>query len=252
MSSRGDAAHRVGLARETGVQPGDRVVAYLPNILEAIVAFHACASLGATWSSCSPDFGVRSVVDRFAQIEPRVLFTVDGYRYGGRDHDRLDVVAALQRAMPTLERTVVLPYLDLDPSLDGLRAATGGTTSSRRPARSRSAFAQVAFDHPLWVLYSSGTTGLPKAIVHGHGGILLELLKKLNLHTDLQEDDRLFWFTTTGWMMWNFLAGGLLTEASIVLYDGNPGHPDLGTLWGSRRRPGSRASGHRRASSRRA
>jgi acetoacetyl-CoA synthetase len=213
------------------VQPGDRVVAYLPNILEAIVAFHACASLGATWSSCSPDFGVRSVVDRFAQIEPRVLFTVDGYRYGGRDHDRLEVIAALQRAMPTLERTVVLPYLDLDPSLDGLRAATRWDDFLAEAGEEPLGFAQVAFDHPLWVLYSSGTTGLPKAIVHGHGGILLELLKKLNLHTDLQEDDRLFWFTTTGWMMWNFLAGGLLTEASIVLYDGNPGHPDLDTLW---------------------
>jgi acetoacetyl-CoA synthetase len=227
-----EATRRTASAlRATGVQPGDRVVAYLPNILEAIVAFHACASLGATWSSCSPDFGVRSVVDRFAQIEPRVLFTVDGYRYGGRDHDRLEVIAALQRAMPTLERTVVLPYLDLDPSLDGLRAATRWDDFLAEAGEEPLGFAQVAFDHPLWVLYSSGTTGLPKAIVHGHGGILLELLKKLNLHTDLQEDDRLFWFTTTGWMMWNFLAGGLLTEASIVLYDGNPGHPDLDTLW---------------------
>jgi acetoacetyl-CoA synthetase len=227
-----EATRRTASAlRATGVQPGDRVVAYLPNILEAIVAFHACASLGATWSSCSPDFGVRSVVDRFAQIEPRVLFTVDGYRYGGRDHDQLEVIAALQRAMPTLERTVVLPYLDLDPSLDGLRAATRWDDFLAEAGEEPLGFAQVAFDHPLWVLYSSGTTGLPKAIVHGHGGILLELLKKLNLHTDLQEDDRLFWFTTTGWMMWNFLAGGLLTEASIVLYDGNPGHPDLDTLW---------------------
>ena len=227
-----EATRRTASAlRATGVQPGDRVVAYLPNILEAIVAFNACASLGATWSSCSPDFGVRSVVDRFAQIEPRVLFTVDGYRYGGRDHDRLEVIAALQRAMPTLERTVVLPYLDPDPSLDGLRAATRWDDFLAEGGEEPPEFAQVAFDHPLWVLYSSGTTGLPKAIVHGHGGILLELLKKLNLHTDLQKDDRLFWFTTTGWMMWNFLGGGLLTEASIVLYDGNPGHPDLGTLW---------------------
>jgi acetoacetyl-CoA synthetase len=227
-----EATRRTAAAlRASGVRPGDRVVAYLPNILEAIVALHACASLGATWSSCSPDFGVRSVVDRFAQIEPRVLLAVDGYRYGGRDHDRLDVVAALQRAMPTLERTVVLPYLDPDASLDGLDAATRWDDFLAEGGDEPLSFAQVPFDHPLWVLYSSGTTGLPKAIVHGQGGILLELLKKLNLHADLQRDDRLFWFTTTGWMMWNFLAGGLLTESSIVLYDGNPGHPDLGALW---------------------
>ena len=216
--------------RASGVGRGDRVVAYLPNILEATVALHACASLGAIWSSCSPDFGVRSVVDRFAQIEPRVLLAVDGYRYGGRDHDRLETVRALQAELPSLERTIVLPYLDHEPTLDGLDATLwedflyeGGDEPLE--------FAQVPFDHPLWVLYSSGTTGLPKAIVHGHGGVLLELSKALQLHVDLQREDRLFWFTTTGWMMWNFVVAGLLTEASIVLYDGNPGHPDLGTLW---------------------
>jgi acetoacetyl-CoA synthetase len=227
-----EATRRTAAAlRASGVAPGDRVVAYLPNIIEAIVAFHACASLGATWSSCSPDFGARSVVDRFAQIEPRVLLAVDGYRYGGRDHDRLEVVAELQRAMPTLERTIILPYLDPASSLDGLRASTRWDDFLAEGGEESLSFAQVPFDHPLWVLYSSGTTGLPKAIVHGHGGILLELAKKLNLHADLQPDDRLFWFTTTGWMMWNFLSGGLLTGASVVLYDGNPGHPDLGTLW---------------------
>jgi acetoacetyl-CoA synthetase len=217
--------------RGSGVGPGDRVVAYLPNVVEAVVAFHACASLGATWSSCSPDFGLRSVVDRFAQIEPRVLLTVDGYRYGGRDHERLDVVRALQQAMPSLERTVVLGYLDPEPSLTGLQSATSWGDFVAEGGDEPLSFAQVPFDHPLWVLYSSGTTGLPKAIVHGHGGILLELLKQLTLHADVQEGDRLFWFTTTGWMMWNFLNGGLLTQGSIVLYDGNPGHPDLGTLW---------------------
>ena len=214
-----------------GIGPGDRVVAYVPNVLEAAVAFHACASLGAVWSSCSPDFGARSVVDRFAQIEPRLLLAVDGYRYGGRDHDRLDVVRTLQDAMPSLERTIVLPYLDADPALGTLRAATAWEAFAAEGDDEALPFAQVAFDHPLWVLYSSGTTGLPKAIVHGHGGILLELLKKLHLHVDLQEDGRLFWFTTTGWMMWNFVMGGLLTRGSVVLYDGNPGHPDLGTLW---------------------
>ncbi len=217
--------------RASGIGPGDRVVAYLPNIVEALVGFHACASLGAVWSSCSPDFGIRSVVDRFAQIEPRVLLAVDGYRYGGRDHDRLDVVRELQRAIPTLERTVVVPYLDPEPDLGGLRSATSWDAFVAEGADDALSFEQVPFDHPLWVLYSSGTTGLPKAIVHGHGGILLELLKKLHLHADLGPGDRLFWFTTTGWMMWNFLLGGLLTEASIVLFDGNPGHPDLGALW---------------------
>ena len=217
--------------RAAGVRPGDRVVAYLPNVVEAVVAFHACASLGAVWSSCSPDFGVRSVVDRFSQIEPKVLLAVDGYRYGGRDHDRLDVVQALQDALPTLERTIVVGYLDPEPSLDRLSGATRWDAFLEEGPDEALGFAQLGFDHPLWVLYSSGTTGLPKAIVHGHGGILLEHLKELHLHVDLQAGDRFFWFTTTGWMMWNFLIGGLLTDASIVLYDGNPGHPDLGTLW---------------------
>ncbi|MFL5915824.1 MAG: acetoacetate--CoA ligase [Gaiellaceae bacterium] len=202
--------------REAGVGAGDRVAAYLPNIPETIAAFLGCASIGATWSSCAPEFGVRSVVDRFAQIEPKVLLSVDGYRYGGKDFDRSDTIAALQRELSTLEQTFVLPYL-------------AGGDWELPPAALE--FAQLPFDHPLWVLYSSGTTGLPKAIVHGQGGILLEHLKKLRLHLDARASDRLFWFTTTGWMMWNFLVGGLLSEASIVLYDGNPVHPDLGTLW---------------------
>jgi acetoacetyl-CoA synthetase len=202
--------------REAGVGAGDRVAAYLPNVPETVAAFLGCASIGATWSSCAPEFGVRSVVDRFAQIEPKVLLAVDGYRYGGRDFDRTETVAALQRELPTLRQTFVLPYL-------------AGGDWDLAPAELE--FAQLPFDHPLWVLYSSGTTGLPKAIVHGQGGILLEHLKKLRLHLDARAGDRLFWFTTTGWMMWNFLVGGLLSDASIVLFDGNPAHPDLGTLW---------------------
>jgi acetoacetyl-CoA synthetase len=217
--------------RALGFGRGDRVVAYMPNIPEAIVAFLATASIGAVWSSCSPDFGPAGVVDRFAQIEPKVLLAVDGYRYGGKDFDRRQVVAQLQEAMPSLERTVVLPYLREDPDTSALRDAMRWeellTEGEGAPPR----FDRVPFDHPLWVLYSSGTTGLPKAIVQGQGGILLEHLKKLNLHIDAHPGDRLFWFTTTGWMMWNFLVSGLLTEAAIVLYDGNPGHPDLGTLW---------------------
>jgi acetoacetyl-CoA synthetase len=205
--------------RASGVTRGDRVVAYMPNIPETTAAFLACASIGAVWSSCSPDFGVPSVIDRFAQIEPKILLTVDGYTYGGRAIDRRADIATLQAAMPTLERTFVLPYLGSDGNWDEL-LQPGELT-----------FEQLPFDHPLWVLYSSGTTGLPKAIVHGQGGILLEHLKKLNLHMDAKRGDRLFWFTTTGWMMWNLLVGGLLTEAAIVLYDGSPGEPDLNRLW---------------------
>ena len=224
--------------RELGIGRGDRVVAYMPNIPETLVAFLATASLGAIWSSCSPDFGASSVVDRFAQIEPKVLFCVDGYRYGGRDFDRTEVVAGLQSAMPTLERTVVLPYLAPEPDLSKLDRAITWHDLLASGESATLEFEQVPFDHPLWVLYSSGTTGLPKAIVQGHGGILLEQLKKLNLHVDAQEGDRLFWFTTTGWMMWNFLIGGLLTPASIVLYDGSPGHPDMGVLWDLAERAG--------------
>jgi acetoacetyl-CoA synthetase len=218
--------------RELGVGRGDRVVAYLPNIPEAVVAFLATASLGAIWSSCSPDFGPASVIDRFAQIEPKVLFAVDGYRYGGKDFDRRPTLTALQEAMPSLERTVVVGYLDgTDADLDGLGAALGWEQLLASGAGAELRFERVPFDHPLWVLYSSGTTGLPKAIVQGQGGILLEHLKKLHLHVDAHPGDRLFWFTTTGWMMWNFLVSGLLTEAAIVLYDGNPGHPDMSALW---------------------
>jgi acetoacetyl-CoA synthetase len=231
------AATAAGL-RRLGVQRGDRVVAYVPNIPEAIVAFLATASIGAVWSSCSPDFGPASVIDRFAQIEPKVLFAVDGYRYGGKDFDRRETVAELQEAMPSLERTVVLPYLDPEPDLSPLRDAVGWDELRRDGEGAEARFDRVPFDHPLWVLYSSGTTGLPKAIVQGQGGILLEHLKKLHLHVDAHPGDRLFWFTTTGWMMWNFLVSGLLTRAAIVLYDGNPGHPDMGALWDLAERAG--------------
>jgi acetoacetyl-CoA synthetase len=231
------AAVAAGL-RALGVERGDRVVAYMPNIPEAIVAFLATASIGAVWSSCSPDFGPASVIDRFAQIEPKVLFAVDGYRYGGKDFDRRETIAQLQEAMPSLARTVVLPYLDPDPDLSGLRDATRWDELPAPGEGADLTFERVPFDHPLWVLYSSGTTGLPKAIVQSQGGILLEHLKKLNLHVDAHPGDRLFWFTTTGWMMWNFLVSGLLTRAAIVLYDGNPGHPDMGVLWDLAERAG--------------
>jgi acetoacetyl-CoA synthetase len=202
--------------RALGVGRGDRVAAYMPNIPETAAAFLACASLGAVWSSSSPDFGARSVIDRFAQIEPKVLLAVRRYRYNGREFDRSEALAAITDSMPNLEFTAVLG----EESWQSLTASDAELE-----------FERVPFDHPLWVLYSSGTTGLPKAIVQSQGGILLEHLKMLHLHVDAQAGDRLFWFTTTGWMMWNFIVSGLLTEATILLYDGSPGHPDMDALW---------------------
>jgi acetoacetyl-CoA synthetase len=231
------AALAAGL-RDLGVERGDRVVAYMPNVPEAIVAFLAAASIGAVWSSCSPDFGPASVVDRFAQIEPKVLFAVDGYRYGGKDFDRRETLAGLQEAMPSLRRTVVLPYLNPDPDFSALRDAMRWDELLAAGEGAEPSFERVPFEHPLWILYSSGTTGLPKAILQSQGGILLEHLKKLHLHVDAHPGDRLFWFTTTGWMMWNFLVSGLLTRAAIVLYDGNPGHPDMNVLWDLAERAG--------------
>ena len=197
--------------RALGVGEGDRVAAYMPNIPETVAALLACASIGAIWSSAAPEFGARSVIDRFAQIEPKVLLAIDGYRYGGRDFDRRAVVDDIAGAIPSLERVVRLGYLDGSGWEDGFLVDANLT------------FAPVPFDHPLWVLYSSGTTGLPKPIVHSQGGILIEQVKKQHLHIDAQAGDRLFWFSTTGWMMWNFVVGMLLTDASIVLFDGNPG-----------------------------
>jgi acetoacetyl-CoA synthetase len=222
------AAVAAGL-RAAGVKPGDRVAAYIPNIPEAVAALLACASIGAIWSSCSPDFGVRSVIDRFAQIEPRVLLAVDGYRYGGKDYDRMDTLAELQCGLPSLETTVVLPYRAQRPDLSSLRGAALWNDFVR--PGSELTCTPVPFDHPLWVLYSSGTTGLPKPIVQSHGGVLLEELMFLHLHCDCKAGDRFFWFTTTGWAMWNITISALLTPASIVLFDGSPACPDLGTLW---------------------
>ncbi len=231
--------------RALGVERGDRVVAYMPNIPETLVAFLATASVGAIFSSAAPEFGARSVIDRFAQITPKVVLAVDGYRHGGKDFDRRGVVGEILAELPTVRHTVLVPYLferagGRDPDQMAIPsgwpgALTWGELCERgeadRGAAAAPVFEQVPFDHPLWVLYSSGTTGLPKAIVHSHGGILLEQLKKSHLHLDLHRGDRMFWFTTTGWMMWNFLIGCLFTEAAIVLYDGSPGHPDLGAMW---------------------
>ena len=220
-----DTARVAAGLRRLGVGPGDRVAAYLTNTPETVAAFLACASLGAIWSAAPPEFGARTVIDRFAQIEPKVLLTLDGYRYGGKDFDRRDVVAQLSDALPSLAHVVIHEQL-------GLGAAPGSLPWSELTAtHERLQWCRVPFDHPLWILYSSGTTGLPKGIVHGHGGILLEHLKTAHLHLDAQAGDRVFWFTTTAWMMWNLLVGILLTPASIILYDGNPGTPTLDRLW---------------------
>ncbi|GCF08198.1 acetoacetate--CoA ligase [Dictyobacter arantiisoli] len=215
--------------QQMGVQPGDRVVAYVPNIPQTVMAFLACASLGAIWSSCSPDFGTSSVVDRFQQIEPTVLIAVDGYQYGGKAFERLTTVKEIQQALPTLRHTILIPYLHAEASPEDLNNALLWQEVISEPAEI--IYEQVPFDHPLWILYSSGTTGLPKAIVQGHGGILLEHLKALALEFDVKPGERLFWFTTTGWMMWNLLISGLLVEATVLLYDGSPAYPDMHTLW---------------------
>jgi acetoacetyl-CoA synthetase len=218
--------------RRMGLERGDRVVAYLPNVPQAIVGLLATASLGAIWSSCSPDFGSRSVLDRFRQIEPRVLLACDGYTYNGQPFERLGVVRELQAALPTLQKTILVPLLEPDrqdaalPDTILWQDALDGVDTSRPLS-----FEQVPFDHPLWVLYSSGTTGLPKPIVHGHGGIVLEHAKETTLHMDLGPGDHFFWHTSTGWMMWNYLVGGLLSGATIVVYNGSPNHPDLYTTW---------------------
>jgi acetoacetyl-CoA synthetase len=232
------ARARAGLAR-LGVGRGDRVVAYLPNIPETLVAFLATASLGAVWASCAPEFGTRSVLDRLTQIDPKVLLAVDGYRYGTKPIDRTAEVAAIREGLPGLTATVAVPYLDPDrgaASLPGSVSWDDLLEEDGPPARGfggvpRIDFEAVPFDHPLYILYSSGTTGLPKPIVHAHGGILLEHAKQLAFCMDIGPGDRFFWFSTTGWMMWNLLISGLAVGSAVVVFDGDPGSPDLLALW---------------------
>ena len=207
-----------------GVGQGDRVAGYLPNAPEAVIGMLATSSLGAVWSSCSPDFGISGVLDRFGQIEPKVLLTVDGYHYSGKRLDIRPKLQAIAGALPSLHRTVVYPFLEASPDLGGIPNAVVFADYLTSPAPPLG-FTRVPFDHPLYVLYSSGTTGKPKAIVHGVGGTLLQHLKEHKLHTDVRPGDRLFYFTTCGWMMWNWLVSGLASEATLVLFDGSPFHP---------------------------
>lgn len=216
--------------RELGVKKGDRVAAYLPNIPEAIIGMLATTSIGAIWSSCSPDFGTDSVIDRFSQIEPKVLLSVDGYTYAGKSHDRLGHTRELQQGLPGLKKIIVAGYLNDKPDLSELEHAVSWQ-EAEQGTNAQLEFEPVGFNEPLWILYSSGTTGLPKPIVHGHGGMLLEHLKYMDLHANLRPGDRFFWYATTGWMMWNVVVSALLRNSTALLYDGSPVYPDLHVLW---------------------
>ncbi|HKC27535.1 MAG TPA: acetoacetate--CoA ligase [Jatrophihabitans sp.] len=221
-----------------GVGVGDRVAALLPNAPEALIAMLATTSLGAVWSSCSPDFGELAIADRFTQIEPAVLFAVDGYRYGGKEFDVRATVQALRADLPSLRATVLVPYLHDDATLPDVQR-----WNDLLDVPATLAFEPMPFDAPMWILYSSGTTGLPKPIVHRHGGILVEHMKQLALHLDLGAGDRFFWFSTTGWMMWNLLVSGLTVGSAIVLFDGNPMYPGPDALWRLAERTGISAFG---------
>ena len=227
-----DEVARVAMSlKEAGVGAGDRVAGFMPNMPEAIVAMLAAASLGATWSSCSPDFGIKGVLDRFGQIKPKILFTANGYWFKGQKLDSLERISNILKELPSIKKVVVVPYTERDPDIGGVPNAVlyGDFKSSETGVEIE--FAQLPFSHPLYIMYSSGTTGLPKCMVQSAGGILINHLKEHLLHTDLKRDDTIFYFTTCGWMMWNWLTSALGVGASVVLFDGNPFHPGPGALW---------------------
>ena len=217
--------------KEAGVQMGDRVAAFMPNMPETIVAMLAATSLGATWSSCSPDFGIKGVLDRFGQIKPKVLFTANGYWFKGKSLDSIERISDILKQLPSLEKVVVVPYTEQDPDISGVPNAIHYRDFKSPESNLEIKFEQLPFEHPLYIMYSSGTTGLPKCMVQSAGGILIHQLKELILHTDLKREDTIFYFTTCGWMMWNWLASSLGVGASLVLFDGNPFHPDPSALW---------------------
>ena len=222
---RAETASLAAFFRDEGVKPGDRVAGYLPNCPEAVVGFLAAASIGAVWSCCSAEFGGPSVIDRFKQIEPKVFIGAERYSYGGKWFDRQGVIEAVRDSVPSIRTTIVTDAREKG----GVAGTEDWVELGERDERLE--FSKVPFDHPLWVLYTSGTTGLPKPVVHGHGGILLEQLKALSFHNDVKRGDRMFWYTSAGWMMWNYLVGSLILGGTVILYDGDPLHPDTGALW---------------------
>jgi len=222
---RQQSAQLAAALREEGIQPGDRIAAVMPNIPDTVIAMLASSAVGAVWSSCSPDFGLESMLDRLGQIRPKVLFACDGYRYNARGFDTTGLIASLREAVPSIERVVIIPFLNPVPDIGAIRSACLWDDYLAPHSGAALECTALPFDHPLFILFSSGTTGLPKCIVHGAGGTLLQHLKELVLHTDLREQDRIFFFTTCGWMMWNWLISALATGATLVLYDGSPFHP---------------------------